>query len=259
MTNNTNSIIINNSPIINLLFKDIKKYKLLSKEEEYVLIEKAKNGDKKAKDQLICSNILYAISVAKRYNTMNYPLEDLISEAMLGLLLAFDQFDNTKNVKFITYAVNYIRARLSKVQLKIIDRPYAYVIHRKRINETRMRLEQIYNTDIPLEMLADELEIKDTFLLNIQCDMFSLSDLDNNLNIQTTLNEKTMTSPFFEPTIMELYENLPEQERYIVGCRLGLDGPSKSIKTLAEELNMSVEEVDTHYANGIKRIKNDYL
>ena len=58
--------------------------------------------------------------------------EDLVSEAMLGLLTAYESFDPSKNVKFISYATWYIQNRLSKVQDDLIHKPETYRVLRKK-------------------------------------------------------------------------------------------------------------------------------
>jgi len=83
----------------------IQRFEPLSKAEEKIWMKKAKEGSASAKEKVISSNLRFVVSVAKRYQNQGIPLEDLISEGNKGLVKAYDKFDMTRDVKFITYAV----------------------------------------------------------------------------------------------------------------------------------------------------------
>jgi RNA polymerase primary sigma factor len=90
-------------------FTEISKEEILTPEKEAELAFLAKEGDEKAKDKLIKSNLRFVVSVAKAYANNNIPLEDLISEGNKGLIEASDLFDPSTGFKFISYAVWHIR------------------------------------------------------------------------------------------------------------------------------------------------------
>lgn len=93
-------------------FNEISKYEILSPEREAELAFKAKNGDQKAKELVLKSNLRFVVSVAKSYESGNSPLEDLISEGNKGLVEAIDTFDPSSGFKFISYAVWHIRKEI---------------------------------------------------------------------------------------------------------------------------------------------------
>jgi len=93
-------------------FNEISKYEILSPEREAELAFKAKNGDLKAKEAVLKSNLRFVVSVAKSYESGNSPLEDLISEGNKGLVEAIDTFDPSNGFKFISYAVWHIRKEI---------------------------------------------------------------------------------------------------------------------------------------------------
>ena len=105
---------ITNRSEINDYLKDVAKIPLLTKEEEIDLATKARNGDKKAKDKLIISNLRFVITVAKKYQNNGLPLADLINEGNIGLIRAAELFDPNKGFKFISYAVWWIRQAIVK-------------------------------------------------------------------------------------------------------------------------------------------------
>jgi RNA polymerase primary sigma factor len=91
--------------MIELYINDIKKYPPLKREEEERLIALAKAGDRASYEKVINSNLRFVFQIAKSYQDRGVDLEDLIAEGNTGLIKAFDRFDQTKGIKFISYAV----------------------------------------------------------------------------------------------------------------------------------------------------------
>ena len=89
--------------------REIRAYPLLSREDEAELTRRARAGEVGALEQLVCANLRFVVSVAKRYQNRGVPLSDLIDEGNLGLLRAAERFDESKGIKFISYAVWWIR------------------------------------------------------------------------------------------------------------------------------------------------------
>lgn len=101
-------------PEVNLYFKDIKNYQPLNKEEEINLTKKIKNGDVKSLERLIVCNLKFVVNIAKMYRKTNIPFTDLISEGNIGLIKAAKKFDETKDVRFTTYAVWWIKSSIQE-------------------------------------------------------------------------------------------------------------------------------------------------
>lgn len=94
---------------IDSYFSDIKKYKHLTKGEEKKLYEEIKNGNEQALEILITSNLKFVVNIAKSYRKSGVPFSDLISEGNVGLIKAAKRFDGTKDIRFISYAVWWIK------------------------------------------------------------------------------------------------------------------------------------------------------
>lgn len=91
--------------MIEQYINEVNKHEVISREEEERLMKKAKAGDRKARDKIINSNLRFVFQVAKSYQGGSLSLSDLIAEGNLGLMKAYERFDPSKNVKFISYAV----------------------------------------------------------------------------------------------------------------------------------------------------------
>ena len=90
-------------------YDDLKKYKPLTKAKEKRLLKLSRKGNLKAKNELLEANLKFVFDIAKHYTGRGLSISELISEGNMGLLRAVDKFDEEKDVKFISYAVWWIR------------------------------------------------------------------------------------------------------------------------------------------------------
>jgi RNA polymerase primary sigma factor len=89
--------------------REIGSFPLLNPADEANLALRARRGDARAIDGLICANLRFVVSVAKKYQHHGIPLADLIDEGNLGLIRAAHRFDETRGVRFISYAIWWVR------------------------------------------------------------------------------------------------------------------------------------------------------
>jgi RNA polymerase primary sigma factor len=89
--------------------QDIRRYPLITREREAELARAIRAGEQDALDTLVRSNLRFVVSVAKKYQNQGVSLADLINEGNLGLMRAAQRFDESKEIKFISYAVWWIR------------------------------------------------------------------------------------------------------------------------------------------------------
>src|SRR6185295_2475858 len=99
---------------LQLFFNEMRRYPLLSKEEEIELSQRIERGDLEAKERLINSNLRLVVSNARRYMGQDLNLLDLIQEGILGLIRAAEKFDWRKGYKFSTYATWWIRQAIER-------------------------------------------------------------------------------------------------------------------------------------------------
>src|SRR4030088_1874363 len=95
--------------ILDQYLHEVSKTPLLTQKEEIALARKVRAGDQDSMQELVKRNLRFVISVAKKYQNRGLPLTDLIGEGNVGLLTAARKFDPDQGVKFISYAVWWIR------------------------------------------------------------------------------------------------------------------------------------------------------
>jgi RNA polymerase primary sigma factor len=94
--------------------KDISKYPLLKKDEELAILQLVQSGDQRAINKLVCSNLKFVINVAFMYKNQGFSLPELINEGNIGLIEAAKRFDVNRKLKFISYAVWWIRQAITR-------------------------------------------------------------------------------------------------------------------------------------------------
>lgn len=95
--------------ILDQYFAEVSRYPLLTADEEKALARRVQRGDQDAMEELVRRNLRFVVSVAKKYQNRGLPLIDLIGEGNVGLMTAARKFDPDQGVKFISYAVWWIR------------------------------------------------------------------------------------------------------------------------------------------------------
>ncbi len=95
-------------------FREIQNIRKLSKKEERELSVRIKQGDREALNDLVYHNLRFVVNIAKNYRNSNVPFADIISEGNMGLLHAATKFDGEKNIKFISYAVWWVKNSINE-------------------------------------------------------------------------------------------------------------------------------------------------
>jgi RNA polymerase primary sigma factor len=98
-----------NDDALQAYLRAIARLPRLTPEEERTLADRIRQGDQEALRKLVEGNLRFVVSYAKRYRGIGVPFVDLIHEGNLGLMEAARRFDPSRNVKFITYAVWWVR------------------------------------------------------------------------------------------------------------------------------------------------------
>ena len=99
---------------LQLFLNEIRRYPLLSKDEEIELAQLIEQGDLEAKERMINSNLRLVVSIAKKYQGQDLSLLDLIQEGIFGLIRAAEKFDHRKGFKFSTYATFWVRQAIQR-------------------------------------------------------------------------------------------------------------------------------------------------
>jgi RNA polymerase primary sigma factor len=253
--------------------RDISIYPLITREQEVALAKKIRGQDQEALDTLVRSNLRFVVSVAKKYQNQGVSLSDLINEGNLGLIRAAHKFDETKGIKFISYAVWWIRQAILQAlaeQSRIVRVPLnrAGTLHRigKRASALLQELgreathaEIADGMDITEEEVAKTMSISQTHL-SLDAPMTPGEDnrlLDYLPDLQNpTPDEETFEKALVD-SIHEALSGLKEREAKILRLYFGLDGAEpKTLEEIGAVLNITRERVRQIKEKALSRLRH---
>jgi RNA polymerase primary sigma factor len=238
---------------------EISKIKPLSRSEEKQLAKKIAQGDLKALQELVRRNLKFVVSIANKYKGYRLSLQDLIEEGNIGLIQAAKRFDPSREVKFITYAVWWIRQAImhcmaeqsGSVRLPIKQAGKVY-----RISKKRQSLSQTLLREPTDKELAEDMGFKEVDVQNIMRAYRANLSLDAPLKADEStayidLLESTNTIPYDDEIMQEslhakvelLLKDLQPREEKILRMRFGFHGDAKTLEEIGREIGLSRERV----------------
>jgi RNA polymerase primary sigma factor len=147
---------------LEVYFRDINRYPLLTREEEFALARRIKQGDEEALQQLALANLRFVVSVAKRYVNQGLSLADLVNEGNLGLLKAARRFDEARGFRFISYAVWWIRQAIMQALLdkaRVVRLPQNQTALLIKIHKARAALQNAGVPNPSADQIAEQLAV----------------------------------------------------------------------------------------------------
>jgi RNA polymerase primary sigma factor len=253
--------------------RDISAYPLITREEETELARLIRDNDQEALDKLVRSNLRFVVSVAKKYQNQGVSLADLINEGNLGLIRAAHKFDETKGIKFISYAVWWIRQAILQAlaeQSRIVRVPLnrAGALHRigKRASVLRQELgREATHAEIADGMDISEAEVAKTMSISqahISLDAPLSPGEDNKLldyiadTINPTPDELTFEKALTD-AIQESLKALKPRESEILRMYFGLDGSEpRTLEEIGDHLGITRERVRQIKEKALSRLRH---
>jgi RNA polymerase primary sigma factor len=150
------------SDLLTRYLAEIAEYPLLTREQEAELSRRIQAGDETALHELVCANLRFVVAIAKRYRHRGVAMSDLINEGNIGLMRAAARYDHEKGVKFISYAVWWIRQAIVQA-LSENGHMVRVPVHRAgevyRLNRRANALRNELGREPTQQELADELRV----------------------------------------------------------------------------------------------------
>ena len=262
------------SDALALFLRDIRRFDLLTKEEEVELARRIEQGDLEAKERMINSNLRLVVSIAKKYQGHDLPLIDLIQEGIFGLIRAAEKFDHRRGYKFSTYATFWVRqaiqrglankARTIRIPVHIgqrerkiarVQRELAVKLERDPTEEevakaAELTLEQIRETrDAPRTVTSLERPVGED-------DGAELGDL---LPSAEQGPDEEVDIALRQAVLRDVVSRLPEREREVIELRFGIEGGSEPtpLREAGRRLGLSSEGVRRLEAQALRRLAGE--
>lgn len=251
---------------------EVSKTPLLTPDEEKALAREVRLGDEKAMQELAKRNLRFVISVAKKYQNRGLPLSDLIGEGNVGLLTAARKFDPDQGVKFISYAVWWIRqailASLAR-QGRTVRVPLNRTADLSRIVRTAEALRQEFRREPTPEEISKATELS----LEVVQSLASLNTGEVRLDApldpdgdralierfisedMPDTEERTMER-FLTDVVDDSLTTLPPRDAKVLKLYFGLDGGREhTLEEIGGMLGVTRERVRQLRDRALKRLR----
>jgi RNA polymerase primary sigma factor len=244
--------------------REISQYPLITREDEVELAQRIRRGEEEALDKLVRSNLRFVVSVAKKYQNQGVSLSDLINEGNLGLIRAAHKFDETKGIKFISYAVWWIRQAI----LQALPLNRAGTLH--RIGKRSSALLQELGREPTVEEIAEGMDISEEEVAKT----LSISQAHLSLDAPLTPGEDNKLLDYlpdtqnpgpddeiFEHALTESIEGvlstLKEREARILRLYFGLEGQEPmTLEEIGSLLGITRERVRQIKEKALARLRH---
>jgi RNA polymerase primary sigma factor len=239
--------------------KRIAQVSLLKKEQELILGKAIQRGDEKALTQLVEANLRFVVKVALRYRGCGLSLSDLINEGNIGMLEAARRYSPDYNVKFITYAVWWIRQAIMQalaVGGGAVRLPLRKARLASKLDNVRADLAQQLQAAPTDSEVAEEVDLSVSDLegaLHRAGQLAFLSDeigLEQRIGMELYESKQLPDADYelirrsFREEVERMLGGLPPKERLIVELRFGLgQEDAMTLREVGKRLKLSRERV----------------
>ncbi|MBN2383055.1 sigma-70 family RNA polymerase sigma factor [bacterium] len=258
---------------LELYLREIGRIPLINKEEEIRLAILVQEGDRSAEKRLIEGNLRFVVSIAKKFNSQRLSLLDLINEGNLGLIEATKHFNPDRGVRFVTYAVWWIRqAILQAISLHgyVVKLPLKRANLRQRIkqNEHELRHELGRTPDIGEiadSLDEDEIQIENVLRASRVCislEVMTQEDENRNYRIMTRMYNSfdepdQMISRIMASELRSLLHRLSRREIEVIYLHYGLQSgsPRMTLEEIGQKLGITKEGVRQIEKKALTKLK----
>lgn len=253
--------------------RDIRNFPLLSHEDEVNLIQQFRTGNRWAADKLVTSNLRFVVSIAKKYQHLGLPLADLINEGNIGLINAIGQFDETRGVKFSSYASWLIKRQIFQAladKSKIVRIPIKRVLallkqHRKlvqlskQLRQNDANSETVRHLEQRMERIKRKLKASYPYLsldapLGVNSDANSFMDFIS--EDEDKQPDRIVLKKIDQDFVRRALTGLTERERTIVEAYYGMNEEDpKTLKEIGERFGITRERVRQIKEHAIEKLR----
>ena len=255
---------------LQLFFNEMRRYPLLTKEEEIELAKAIERGDLEAKERLVNSNLRLVVSNARRYMRQDLNLLDLIQEGILGLIRAAEKFDWRKGYKFSTYATFWIRQAIQRAlesKERTIRVPNQVAQRERKVMRIERELATKLGRDPSTEEIAREAELDPAQVEEIRDLTRVVTSLDRPVGDEdaSSLGEfipdersgpsEEVAVSLRDQTLRRAVEELPEDERKVIRLRYGINGDEPTpLRETSRRLELKQSDVKKLEERGLSRL-----
>ena len=255
---------------LQLFLNEIRRYPLLTANEEVDLSKRIEQGDLGAKERMINSNLRLVVSIAKKYQGQELSLLDLIQEGIFGLIRASEKFDWRRGYKFSTYATFWIRQAIQRGianKARTIRIPVHIGQRERKVARVERELHAKLGRPPTDEEVAKEAEVSVAEIEEIRDAARAVTSLDKPIGEEgEAAFGDIMASDEPEPeeeveyslraeALHRALDHLPDREKEVVKLRFGVNGNDPTpLRETGRRMGLSPERVRQLEAKALKRL-----
>lgn len=215
---------------MNQYLDEIGQQQLLSDEEERQLSSRILKGDERALNRLVEANLRFVVAIARQYQGKGLDMDDLVSEGNMGLMKAARKFDGSRGLRFVNYAVIFVRQQIEKALL-------AESGERRAESASTGRSRSV---DAPLGGRST------MSLLSVLADA------------RVPQSDERVYNANMERAVEYAIHSLNERESYVINACFGIDQEALTMAEIAEDMQLKRERVRQIRDRALRRMKKAY-
>lgn len=215
---------------LNIYLDEIGRESLLSEEEEHRLSARIKAGDERALNKLIQANLRFVVTIARGYQGKGLTMDDLVSEGNIGLMKAAAKYDSERGLRFVNYAVVFIRQQIEKA------------------------LKQ-ESAELRVENAKDGLSRSVDAPLGNRANMSLLSVLSD---VNSPLADVRVYDSAIADAVEYALRSLSEREHQVIAAYYGIEQEHLTMAEIAEDMQLKRERVRQIRNRAVRRLRKAY-
>ena len=261
-------------PILTAYLKEISKFPIYSAEKIIEYIKLAQNGDLKARNIVVQSNLRFVVTIAKQWQGRGVPLMDLISEGNSGLLYAIEKFDVNRGTPFISYAVHWIKQYIyqaiywtgREIRLPVSQQVKIIQLLKAGADFAKSNLRNPSPSELSEITGIDEEDIN--FLAQFSNKLISVDDFlggdpENNQVCDVIpdgepLLDDTINKEYLYEQLEKILSKLSIREHDIICLLFGLGREPLENKVIGDLFGVGTERIRQIKENALKKLRNKY-
>ncbi len=260
---------------ISLYFKEIGNYPKLSSEEEARCARAYREGNERALEKLVLSNLRFVVSIAKKYQHLGVSLSDLINEGNIGLIRAARKFDEARGVRFITYAVWWIKQAIFQYlseQGRIVRIPLNWSNTIYKMQKVQNSLSQELGRDPTNQEISEEIamDLEEVNRMMPHCQphysLESSSTNQDDVMLMNSLADEDAPNPMdgmfnydLKRLVKGMLDGMQEREARILKYYYGLDDSEPmTLEEIGEIFGVTRERIRQIKEKALKNLMQSY-
>ena len=229
---------------------------MIPQEKEVELAGEIKAGSQEALDELVCANLRFVISVAKKFQHQGLPLEDLISEGNLGLIRAAHKFEAERGFKFITCALWWVRQAIVEsitMNGKAIRLPLSRIKDMAKVRKAISSFNARESRDPVFAEIVKETGLSESKVVMSMKAVNIMSSMDEPLGEEDFTLGDTLSDDTFKTddsgtsekidAVNRILDTLTGKEKMIIQLTFGVGGEEKTIEEISSAIGLGKERI----------------